>query len=481
MNLSPNDITIPPRQRSTDLEVTPDFIASIKKRVIHPIVLRRDSNDKILLVVGERRLTAMKLAEIDPLIEGTHFRFLNDLSDRDAKVAELEENAKRLDIHWRDQVRAYSGLHELFRGENPKWTTYDTAREVHAAQAHISMALIVFKNLQKPTIQDATSIRHAYEMLRTISERQTVIAVETITNLGKQAFQNPRAGEPRDGDGPSINLPGGIDSINDSAPVAPDTSNTFSLSPNSLVDNNLASSNNGSDLPDLPVKNLDFHAWAAEYSGEKFTFIHCDFPYDVAYSSYAHSHTSTTGEYDFHGFWPLLDSLLNNIDKLASYSSHLMIWFGMEFYAKTKARLEEAGLFVHAHPFVWLKSNNAGIIPGRDNLYPRRIYETAFLCSRGRRPLVRQKSNAFAATTPNNAIHASQKSIAVLRHFFSMMIDETTRVLDPTCGSGSAIIAAEFENAREVVGLEINSDYAKAANASILAERRKKILSFNPS
>lgn len=476
MNLSSSDITIPPRQRSTDLEVTPEFIASVKKRVIHPIVLRRNSDGEILLVVGERRLTAMKLAEIDPLIEGNHFRFLDDLSDRDAKVAELEENAKRLDIHWRDQVRAYHGLHELFQEENPKWTTYDTARELRVTQSHISSALMVFRNLHKPPLQDANSIRHAYEILKTISERQTVIAVETITNLGKQAFQ-PTAEPPANG--PSIDLSSRINSPLDLDSSTSAPTKLLFAGNNSLAAPSLASP--ADTNPDAPVRNLDFHEWIKEYTGEKFTFIHCDFPYDVDYSSYARSHTSKDSDYDHRGFWPLMDSLLNDIDKIASYSSHLMIWFGMEFYGKTKARLEEAGLFVHAHPFIWLKSDNAGIIPGRDNLYPRRIYETAFLCSRGRRPLVRQRSNAIAAPTPSSSIHASQKSIAVLRHFFSMMIDETTRVLDPTCGSGSAIIAAEFENAREVVGLEINPEYAKAANASVLAERRKKILSFNPS
>ena len=474
MNLSPNDITILPRQRSTDLEVTYEFVASIKKRVIHPIVLRRNPDDQILLVVGERRLTAMKLAEIDPLIEGTHFRFLNDLSDRDAKIAELEENVKRLDIHWRDQVRAFHGLHELFLEENKKWTTYDTARELNVTQSHVSTSLMVFRNLDKPVLQDANSTRHAYEILRTISERQTVIAVETISALGKQAFRTPSQTK-------EANYGPYTDLTNRIMPSFSTTSlplDSTSLLPgrNSLVaPTNLDTSPNN-HLSDGPIRNLDFHKWIAEYSGDKFTLIHCDFPYDVDYSSYAHSHTSKDSAYD-HSFWPLMDTLLNNIDKLASYSSHLMIWFGMEFYQKTKSRLEEAGLFVHAHPFVWLKSDNAGIIPGQNNLYPRRIYETAFLCSRGRRPLVRQKSNAHSAPTANNAIHTSQKSVAVLRHFFSMLIDETTRVLDPACRSGSAIIAAEFEGAKEVVGLEINSEYTKAANANVLAERRKRILS----
>jgi DNA modification methylase len=143
----------------------------------------------------------------------------------------------------------------------------------------------------------------------------------------------------------------------------------------------------------------------------------------------------------------------------------------MEFYEQTRLALEVAGLTVHRHPLVWFKSDNSGIVPGRDNQYTRRVYETAFLCSRGRRPLVKTLANLYSAPNPSNPIHPTQKSEPMLRHFFSMLVDENTDVFDPTCGSGSALRAAESLGARRTLGLELNPDYAKRANQTTISAR----------
>lgn len=463
MELDPNTIIIEQRQRQSDLNITPEFVSSIKKKVIHPIVLRK-LDDQIILVVGERRLTAMKTANINPIIENEHFRFFDNLPPLEAKIIELEENVKRDDLSWRDRTRSYSELHTLLSQSNPNWTIPKTCDSINVGLVTLNRYLVVAKHLDNPAIAHADGIIQAYGILQSIAERRAVVAVGNITNIGREIFapisQGPEDDRTRSNPINDLNRSNPINHIDNvetySPSFQPPTENT-------VVDRNL---DRNHDNP-TPILNIDFQSWIADYSGDKFTFIHCDFPYDVQYQNYAHSVTSSREDYNHAGFFPLLDILLNNLDKIASYSSHLMIWFGMEFYQKTKFRLEEAGLFVHAHPFIWLKSDNAGIIPGRDNIYPRRIYETAFLCTRGRRPLVSSKANAYSAPTPSSTIHSSQKSIPVLHHFFSMLIDETTTVLDPTCGSGSAIIAAEDMKAASVVGLEIDSDYAKAANAAV--------------
>jgi DNA modification methylase len=61
----------------------------------------------------------------------------------------------------------------------------------------------------------------------------------------------------------------------------------------------------------------------------------------------------------------------------------------------------------------------------------------------------------------------SVKPEPVLRNFFRMFVDETTLMLDPTCGSGSSLRAAESLNARYTLGLEIDADFAKQANAAL--------------
>lgn len=51
----------------------------------------------------------------------------------------------------------------------------------------------------------------------------------------------------------------------------------------------------------------------------------------------------------------------------------------------------------------------------------------------------------------------------MLEHFFRMLVDEHSRVLDPTCGSGMAIKAAEAAGAAFALGLERDLDFHAAA------------------
>jgi hypothetical protein len=228
-----------------------------------------------------------------------------------------------------------------------------------------------------------------------------------------------------------------------------------------------------------PIICADFLKWIQTYSGPKFTLIHCDFPFGIGVFQGTGMKPNAAGvgednsyedEPDSEVFWTLLDCLCDNIDKIASYSSHLMLWFSMNHYERTRLRLEQANFLVLNHPLVWHKTDNAGMVPGRGN-HPRRTYETAFLASRGQRPLSKKLANAYGAPMTAGAIHPSQKSESMLRHFLSMLVDETTDVLDPTCGSGAALRAAEDLGARSILGLELSPTYAESALATTMTAR----------
>jgi predicted RNA methylase len=52
-----------------------------------------------------------------------------------------------------------------------------------------------------------------------------------------------------------------------------------------------------------------------------------------------------------------------------------------------------------------------------------------------------------------------------------MCVDSTTRLLDPTCGSGSALRAAKSLGASAVLGLERDASYADEARRSLVGSR----------
>jgi DNA modification methylase len=72
------------------------------------------------------------------------------------------------------------------------------------------------------------------------------------------------------------------------------------------------------------------------------------------------------------------------------------------------------------------------------------------------------KNNAFVGPSPSGD-HAHEKSQDALEYFFEMVVDGNTAILDPTCGSGSALRAAKRLGAKQMLGLEINKEFADDA------------------
>lgn len=467
ITLDPYGIVVSNRQRQTMNPITDLFVKSVTDRLIHPIVVRKQ-DDKIVLVAGGRRLEALKRGNVNPLVENTHFRFFHNLDPIEAEIVEHEENAKREDLFWRDYVNSVGRLDKIFRENNPKWNAGDTSERINLTKRQVYAILQVHKNLSNPVLRDATSIKNAISILQISSERRTSEIVGKLTDISRNLFQPE------------------VPKIEQAEPEAspPKVEPQVQIKPNG---SDTAPTTDNKPPPPVPapvstvrfVLNQDFVEWIKTYSGPKFNLIHCDFPFDIRYDSYAKSVTSTQEDYDFTGFWPLADALVEHINKVCSYSAHIVFWFSMKFYQQTKTKLEKiSDLYVHEHPFVWMKSDNSGIIPGRDNQFMRRIYETAFLCTRGKRPLIKSISNAYAAPTATNPVHPSQKPEPMLRFLFSGLIDPTTDFLDPTCGSGTALRAADDLDARTIIGIESNKTYADAAEGLCQSHRRLKHIRF---
>ena len=81
------------------------------------------------------------------------------------------------------------------------------------------------------------------------------------------------------------------------------------------------------------------------------------------------------------------------------------------------------------------------------------MYETCFFGSLGKRPIANSVWNYFMCPMDHKD-HMSTKPEPMLRHFFRIFADENTYMLDPTCGSGTALRAPEAHKAAYVLGVE---------------------------
>jgi ParB-like chromosome segregation protein Spo0J len=388
------------RQRK-ELKNIEELAASIARRgLIHPPVIERDGT----LRTGERRFTAVRF------LGWSHIpvQFADELSHAEAQALELEENIARVDIEWQEECLAIAKYHALMLDIDPAWEPAKTADALGYGIQSINDKLRVAKELVGGN--ERVTAAPKYSVARGITQRNATRAaanaIEAVTSTGLVAEAAPQAARR------------------------------------------------------APLLNEDFHEWSAAYTGPRFNFIHCDFPYGVGADNHDQGQAAAMGGYDDSPdvYWALLDTLRLAMDNVVADSAHLMFWFSMDYYHETQQRLGQMGWQVNPFPLIWFKDDNTGILPDPTR-GPRRVYETAFLASRGDRPIVRAKSNVFAHPGKDKSIHMSEKPVPMLKHFMEMFVDGYSRVLDPTAGSANALKAATALGAPTVLGLERDLEF----------------------
>lgn len=352
------------------------------------------------LRAGETRLEACRS------LGWTHIpvQFVEDLNEAELQLLELDENIKRKNLSWQEECDAVARYHSLRSMDDADWTEAKTADALGITQASVNTKLSVQKEMQNPgsKVHAATKFSEARTITTRQSQRRAASALAIL----------------------------------EEKPI---------------------------ETSSVPLLNVDFNEWAPQYTGPKFNFIHCDFPYGInADNQQQGSNVAAFGAYADSGdtYFRLLGTLRDAMDNVVAESAHLIFWFSMLHYERTINALRDMDWIVSPFPLIWHKSDNAGLLP--DPLRgPRRTYETAFLGSRGDRKIVAPVANSFSSPTTKK-IHMSEKPLPVLSHFFRMVIDEYSSVLDPTCGSANAIRCSSRLGARSL-GLEVSTEFYNQA------------------
>ena len=456
--LSQVDINREGRQRK-ELTRIPELAASIERTgLLNPIIIRREGNR---LVAGERRFTAYTLlhsqwciANQKPLdSEGpwraVPFRYLDTLDPIHFQIVELEENAQREDMPWQDQVDAIKRIHELKCTLNPNQTHKITGESIGLSASTISRYLQIHAEITKGNQQVIEA--------KTLSEAMTrsKLAMARMTNelIHNIQISTPTAVVLK----PAIPTLASLEIDLGPKPVQAPVIHSQPQPAPALI------------ARTAPVIQADFNEWASTYSGVPFNFLHCDFPYGINHGESSMGKSQDYGTYSDSAdtYWKLLETLATHRERFLTPSAHIIFWFSMKHYVKTleffNTRLPD--FVVDDYPLIWTKKNSmAPDITRR----PQRNYETAlFAFSRGRK--IAKLCSNVANVSGGDKLHLSTKPVAMLRSFFRLTCDEHTRMLDPTCGSGNALIAAKAAGAPVVLGLEIMPEYVKVATDNYIS------------
>ena len=458
------------RERRQRRKVVPESLTSsiLRHGIMNPLIVRpvlpdspQDARGYVYeLIAGEQRLSAANLVGLDEV----PVRLRENLSQAEAFELELEENIRRLDLSWQDRCRATAQLHGLWEIEaqtqNPPiaWSHEATAERLGFSRGLITMYLRVVPELEDPRIFSATTCRAAFDILSRRDHREVDDVLSGLLEVGLELAPEP---EPGPSPGPTAPLPPASQpSLSGTSPVA--LSHPLPTTPAPAP-------------PPRPESILlaDFLTWAPQYSGPKFNLLHCDFPYGVnAFSGGSNRQHKEVGYDDSPDiYWALVAALCKNLDRFLAYSAHVVFWFSMNHYEETLTRLRHDAPSIQWDPFplIWHKSDNAGIIPDASR-GGRRTYETALFGAREDRKIIKPLALSYSAPTDKEH-HPSTKPVPVLKHFFGMLVDSGTRLLDPTCGSGSALRAAEALGAAQVLGLELDPEHHANASRALRGDR----------
>lgn len=436
---------------------------------LQPIVITRDFQ----LVAGERRLRAMK--ELSDVIQAV---FVDETDPVRLQLLELEENVKREDLKWQELAVAVCTFHTKQLTLNKAWSLADTAKALNIAGASTASKYIAVGKAvlaDDDRVLSTGSMNAAYNV---VSRQQQRMVDAELSKLDENALANLPLGdvefpseegdvwedEPESDvtlpddlvlDLPPLTLETGVQppKVTPAAKTAPVPKPVEPPPPPAVVDN-IAEANFLELLPHWPFG--------------KFNLLHCDFPYGVNHGKSRMGAAQAHGGYEDSPevYWALCEGLANNIDKILQPSAHVLFWFSFNYYTKTVEFFRKnTDLEVQPFPLLWVKSNGQGLVPDTAR-QPRRVYESALLMSRGDRKILQTKANVISHPQ-GKKLHLSEKPKTVLAHFFHMLVDGSTELLDPTCGSGSALAAAAQFRPNRSLGIELNPEFAETARTEV--------------
>lgn len=472
--LAVESITIPEARQRNAASADEALMRSIDRRgLLNPIIVHADG---LTLVAGERRLDAFRKlgAKLIPA------RIFEELSDIDRFEAELQENMARKQLSWQEEVLAVGRFHELKMAQGfaagdkaggAGWTQMGTADALGLSQSQISHILAIYAEREDNTVLECPTMKGAFNLISARAERARIAAHNRGLLTASSAL-------------PVIAPPGATKAERTAALLAGVKNIDLAAKTVDSIDQSIKAIHEGKmaaaaletqrklEVSSELVVNADFLSWAETYDGPKFDVLHIDFPWGKNYSG---ARTRRTGKThiapvyadDPDVFLALLDGLLTFQDNLAFPAAHCLFWLDHVFYQVTIDAFQSAGWnLVQPHPFIWSKGYQG--IAADPKRRPRHVYEAALMFVRGDRKITKLDKDVIDCSV-DEKLHLNQKPITMLRHFLGIFVDEHTAVLDPTCGSGSALAAAKLIGASRVLGVEL--DEANADVAKFLLQR----------
>ena len=417
LSLNPTQIVVSLTRARKDFKNLDELIQSIQKYgLIHPIVVAKSKEEegKYLLIAGERRFRAMCLLGWKTLPATDR----DDLSFIERKEVELEENLKRENLSWPEEIELYRQIDEIKRNlygskmqgssKEEGWTGKDTAE-----------ALGISKTNLYRQIKFAKLLKENPEYIKNVENLPLNAAIKKVDAL-KQAEDNKRM------------LEQGLITVEANLKLG-DCRDLIKDLPDNSVD---------LLLTDIPY---GIKAISEVLDGKK--------GHDsLAYKGLIEKSDNLSKE----EIRTILVRLLPEIRRVLKPSSHFYIFHSFKIYTMLLNLLQKNDFLAFDVPLIWDKERTTNPFMGYEfqACYEPIIY--GHVPPKAKRLLLGGKSIVkFSPIDPKLRLHPFEKPQELLQLLIRQSTNVGDVVLDPFAGSASTLVATKALN-RNFIGYEIS-------------------------
>jgi len=412
--ISITDIQVSDRIRSEMGDIDA-LCNSIKEfGLIQPVVLSRagnstgdsDSNTVLpILVAGGRRLAAAKRLGWITLKHGRDFIWREEEDDLRRKSVEIEENLRRKELTWQEQVAGKQRLLTLMQsihgapsqgggltreqraaGTGTGFGVNKLAAMLGESSATTSKDLEIASMLKAlPTLASADTKESAFRKARIIA----TIAVMSLANKARAAI----IGEP--------------------------TPKEWTLYEGPFQDN------------------------IAKVDSESVDLVYTDLPFGANLAQMSKHDTGVVGYSDTRdGIVGSLRDLLHESYRILRPDRFAVFFFGFNYYSELITALESEGFAFNPVPVVWFKRTRSTESP---NTRYANAYDPAIVAMKGSPVFIRPgQTNVIeiAPVTSSERMQIAQQPIELVTRFLQDMTSENALIVDLMAGSGTTGVAA---------------------------------------